>query len=149
MHVAGSVERLRALLVEEGVPLGRGKQPAAASVADAWTAFQRYAALPVVESDLGEGPNDDLLYEAGVFDWGAFELSLVRQFGTADGDIQQVSLVAHFAPADATGGAGPRWSSSEDRERWFADVESSDAFRGVVDGRLRPLGYEVRQESAE
>jgi len=104
MHVAASATRLRALLVAAHVPIGRGKSPTAASFPAAWTVFQRFGRLPVDSHDLsGEQPDDDLLYEFGVFEsnfYGtSFEVELTRQYELAGGDIQQVHLVVHFPVA--------------------------------------------------
>jgi hypothetical protein len=101
MSVASGATHLRALLSAAHVPVGRGKKPSAASFLVAWTAFQRFARLAVDRDDLsGDEPNDDLLYEFGVYEstyWGtSFEVDFTRQFATANGDIQQVHLVVHF-----------------------------------------------------
>ncbi len=209
MHVAGSDARLRALLRERNVAVGvRSPQPSR-SFSAAWSAFKRFTSIRVDPSDLdSELPNDDLLYEFGVFDFGSkwgrtFELSFVRQYATADGDLQQVHLVAHFPPAAfadiqhrlravacsegshcaadcyfegndnvigtpcvvasrAGGSPGRRvksvvlWAAATgtdepdtQRRRWIEFVEGSPAFAYVLAHRLRLIGYEVWQESAE
>ena len=104
MHVAASAARLRAMLAEAHVPVGRGTTPAAPSFPAAWRAFQRFALISVDRRDLsGEEPNDDLLFEFGVFEsnfWGtSFEVEFTRQYGMASGDLQQVHLVVHFPAA--------------------------------------------------
>jgi len=161
MRVAGSEARLVSLLANRGVNAGRNPRSEPPPLRSAWEAFKEFAALPVAASDLtSDEPNDDLLYEDGVYDWGdewgeTFEVSFVRQYGTADGDIQQVHLVAHY-PSSAGLGLGPStiWGSmvggdddSQRTESWIKAVETSAAFRRMAS--RRPLGYEVWQESAE
>ena len=104
IRVAASATRLRALLAQAQVPVGRGTTPAAPSFPAAWRAFQRFARIPVDGRDLsGDEPNDDLLFEFGVFEsnfWGtSFEVEFTRQYGMASGDLQQVHLVVHFPVA--------------------------------------------------
>ena len=104
MRAAASATRLRALLAAAHVPVGRGKTPAASSFSAAWATFQRFARIPVDRRDLsGDEPNDDLLFEFGVFEsnfWGtSFEVEFTRQYGMASGDLQQVHLVVHFPVA--------------------------------------------------
>lgn len=97
--------------------------------------------------------------------WGkTFELSFVRQYATADGDLQQIHLVAHFPPTalddvvseiDAgqssvvwsfdTGGSGRVGRTKS----WIAFVEASPVFRRMNANAAQPLGDEVWQESAE
>jgi hypothetical protein len=104
MRVAASAARLRGLLAAAHVPVRRGTTPAVASFPEAWKAFRRFARIPVDRRDLsGDEPNDDLLFEFGVFEshyWGtSFELELSRQYAMASGDLQQVHLVVHFPVA--------------------------------------------------
>jgi hypothetical protein len=104
MRAATSAARLKALLAAAQVPVGRDKTPAAPSFPAAWSAFQRFARIPVDRHDLSsDEPNDDLLFEFGVFEsnfWGtSFEVELTRQYGMASGDLQQVHLVVHFPVA--------------------------------------------------
>lgn len=104
MHVAAGATRLRALLLGAHVPVGRGKTPAAPSFPDAWVVFQRFARIPVDRHELGGNqPDDDLLYEFGVFEsnfWGtSFEVEFTRQYAMASGGLQQVHLLVHFPVA--------------------------------------------------
>jgi hypothetical protein len=100
--VAQGETRLSALLRQHGVVLGR--TGAAHPLRAAWRAFQKFARVPVQRSELANGPlSDGLLFEFGVSEaseqWGkTFHLSFVRQLATADGDLQQVHLAAHFEP---------------------------------------------------
>lgn len=101
MHVPASAARLRALLASAHVPVGRGKAPTAGSFPAAWAVFRHFGRIPVDSHDLsGDQPNDDLLFEFGVFEsnyYGtSFEVELTRQYGMASGDLQQVHLVVHF-----------------------------------------------------
>jgi hypothetical protein len=160
MHVAESKARLMSLLGERGVELGPNRKDPR-TLSTAWEAFKAFAALPVDSSDLSSyEPNDDLLYEFGVYDWGdhwgkTFQVSFTRQYGTADGDIQQVQLVAHYPPsAGESVGSSTVWGSllgsNDDNQRttnWIQSVEASKAFRRALS--QRPLGYEVWQGSAE
>jgi hypothetical protein len=106
MRVNGSDSRLTALLREHGVRVGRNQAQSPESLRSAWQAFRSFSAIRVDSDDLSsEQPNDDLLFEFGVFDFGGkwgrtFQLAFVRQYATADGELQQVHLVAHF-PATA------------------------------------------------
>jgi len=153
MHVAGSDQKLRSLLTEQGVQVGRSKAATGSTVRSAWEAFQSFATIPIADGDLASVPDDDmLLYESGVYDWGdewgkTFEVSFVRQYITPDDDIQQVHLVVHF-PADVGRGVP---SSAEwlprDGDEWIAEVEGSPAFKTAISHK--PLGFEVWQESAE
>jgi hypothetical protein len=103
IRVSQSVPRLRALLGSAGVVVGTRAKPA--PLASAWRAFERFAVIPVSRGDLQNDPMaDGLLFEAGTYDSGAdwgrtFELAFVRQYAMKDSDLQQVHLVAHFAPA--------------------------------------------------
>jgi hypothetical protein len=162
MRVAESKARLVSLLGERGIKVGLNRQERPPSMRAAWEAFKAFASLPVASSDLGSyEPNDDLLYEFGVYDWGdewgrTFQVSFTRQYGTADGDIQQVQLVAHYPPSAGEGlGSSTVWGSlvggkdddSERTTRWIESVEASQAFRRTLSHR--PLGYEVWPGSAE
>jgi hypothetical protein len=75
-----------------------------APLSSAWRAFEQFAALRVSSGDLEDDPMADaLLFEAGTYDFGgkwgrSFEVTFVRQYGMKNGDLQQVHLVAHFAP---------------------------------------------------
>jgi hypothetical protein len=96
--------RLRSLLRERGVRVGSSGTNSMQSLRLAWAAFKEFAAVPVRPSELSDDPlSDGLLFEFGVFDFGGkwgktFQLSFVRQLATADGDLQQVQLVAYFEP---------------------------------------------------
>jgi hypothetical protein len=163
--------RLAALLRKHGVRPGHDVERRA-SFAAAWAAFKEFAAVPVDRRELtGDSLDDGFLFEAGVFDFGGrwgetFEVSFVRQLATRDGDLQQVHLVVHFPSGSwkrlgARGLAPNRYSanpwswdaggSSKDQQRasWIASVERSTVFRNAVTGRVKPLGYEVWQDSAE
>lgn len=78
----------------------------------------------------------------------------MRQYGTADGDIQQVELVAHY-PASAGKGFGVStvWASllggtdADQRRKWIESVEAAPAFRRMLS--QKPLGYQLWQGSAE
>ena len=112
--VAASATRLRPLLAQAQVPVGRGTTPAAPSFPAAWRAFQRFARIPVDRRDLsGDEPNDDLRFEFGVFEsnfWGtSFEVELTRQYGTASGDLHRFTSSCTFrwrptSPSHATSG---------------------------------------------
>jgi hypothetical protein len=105
MHAAGSDARLKSLLRERGIQLGRASAARAGSLRSALEAFVDFAAIPVTSGELEPEPlSDGLLYEFGVFDFGdvwgkTLTLSLVRQYGMTGGDLQQVHLEAHFRPA--------------------------------------------------
>ena len=92
--------RLRALLVSAGVQLARGKHQSPASFPAAWKTFQRFAVIPVESGAPGGKPDDDLLFEFGVFEsnfYGtSFEVELTRQYERANGGLQQVHLLVHF-----------------------------------------------------
>ena len=74
---------------------------------------------------------DMLLFQWGTYDWGegpSFQYGIVRQLMPTDDDdddddIWQLSLTAHFAPADEarTLGDGERWCSSPDDVEEFLD----------------------------
>ncbi len=97
--------RLTSLLRESGVTPGKRSVKSKQSLGSAWAAFKEFAAVPVQRSELSDEPlSDGLLFEFGVFAFGGkwgktFQLNFVRQLATADGDLQQVHLVVHFAPA--------------------------------------------------
>jgi len=161
MRVTQSKGRLMLLLREQGIKVGRNVADRPPPVRSAFEAFKAFAAVPVAERDLSSDDlNDGLLYEAGVYDWGdawgeTFQLSFVRQYATREGDLQQVELVADFSARVGKGlGASLTWSwdtggstSYEHRRSWISAVETSLTFRRVASAS--PLGYELRQGSAE
>jgi len=167
MRVADGGTRLKAILGASHVTIGPEAQRPG-SLGSAWKAFQRFAALPAASGDLSdEDLSDGLLFEAGTypdvtasFAGGGkktFQLDFVRQFATADGDLQQVHLVAHY-PAKSFPGAfeGGLWSFdtggssvAEERDNWESLVEVSSIFRKALTRDDQLLGFEVWQESAE
>jgi hypothetical protein len=87
-----------------------------------------------------------------------FELHVARQYVFGDEHIEQVSLDMHFPPAAFrslgtghtdwsfdTGGSG----REEQLRRWIAAAERTPAFRAVMSGTVRPLGYDVHQEDVD
>jgi hypothetical protein len=160
MRVADSKSRLMAFLRERGIKVGPNAEQGPESLRLAWEAFKSFAAIPVASGELTSfEPNDDFLYEFGTYDWGdkwgkTFQVDFVRQYGTADGDIQQVRLAAYYpASAGEELGSSTVWgsmlggSADEQRQRWIESVESSPAFQRLLS--QEPLGYEVWQGSAE
>jgi hypothetical protein len=198
MHVEDGSTRLNSLLVERGVRASADSTSSPRSLRAAWRAFKEFAAVPAEGGELSDEPlSDGLLFEYGLLDK-SFELNLVRQLATADGDLQQVHLDVHFAPADVAtiseatrarrcaeeeecparcvfgskpalfgtpcaaspgGGRVPRsvsaWSfdtggsgTDEQRASWIRFVDGSLAFQEAL-FKLKPLRYEVWQESAE
>lgn len=167
MRVGDGGDRLRAILATSGVTIGPGAERPG-SLSTAWAAFQRFAALEVASGDLsGEELDDGLLFEAGTYSPATaqfvkgggetFQLGFVRQFETADGDLQQLHLVAHY-PAKPFPGVLEEglWSfdtggSSVDAQRgsWESTVEESPAFQQALSHDEQILGFEVWQESAE
>jgi hypothetical protein len=103
IHVRQGEARLASLLRKRDVTPGSTKPMLPLSVA--WAAFKEFAAVPVRPSELSDEPlSDGLLFEFGVFDFGGkwgetLQVIFVRQLTTADGDLQQVHLVAHFTPS--------------------------------------------------
>jgi hypothetical protein len=105
MHALGSDTKLKSLVRERGIRLGRNVGQDDGSLRAALSAFAEFAEIPIAEGDLDRDPmSDGLLFEFGVFDFGGvwgntLTLSFVRQYGMADGDLQQVHLEAHFPAA--------------------------------------------------
>jgi hypothetical protein len=105
MRALGSETKLKSLAQERGIRLGRDVGDENGSLRAALTAFAEFAAIPIADGDLDPDPmSDGLLFEFGVFDFGGgwgntLTVSFVRQYGMADGDLQQVHLEAHFRPA--------------------------------------------------
>lgn len=90
-----------------------------------------YADERVAHCPLDED-GDMLLYQWGVYDWGAgehFELNITRQLMTAAGDgdetVRQLSLTFRY-PAE------PALHKLGDGSEWCDDPDGLDRFRGVV-----------------
>jgi hypothetical protein len=105
MHALRSDTTLKSLVREHGIELGRDVRSKGGSLDAALRAFAEFAEIPIANGDLDRDPmSDGLLFEFGVFDFGGvwgntLTLSFVRQYGMADGDLQQVHLEAHFRSA--------------------------------------------------
>jgi hypothetical protein len=99
MHVEDGSTRLNSLLLERGVRATADSTSSPRPLRAAWRAFKEFVAVPVNGGELSDEPlSDSLLFEYGLFGSdNSFELSLVRQLATADGDLQQVHLDVRFA----------------------------------------------------
>jgi hypothetical protein len=149
MRVEGSVEQLRSLLKAHGVHQG-------APVSSAWAAFKDFAALRVAGRDIISDAEGD----GFIFQWGAsgrtYEVDFTRQYVLRNEDIQQVNLAVKFAhaPLHLRAGNG-KWSfdlpgdRSRQRSEWIDGVESSQLFRAITGSNLKPVAYDVWQESVD